>query len=212
MKKFSLLLFAFVCAIGTMMAQRTVSGTLTDASGEALIGANVIVKGTTTGTITDFDGNFSIEVPEDASTLVFSYAGFTTQEVDITGQSTVSVVLAEGLALDEVVVTALGIKRDEKSLGYSVQEIGGSDLVQTQSTNIVNNLAGNIAGVQVISGAGSSVGGSAKIRIRGVNGLTGGDPLFVVDGTPISNSNFSGSTAGSDFGNLASDINPDDID
>ncbi|GLR19427.1 SusC/RagA family TonB-linked outer membrane protein [Portibacter lacus] len=194
------------------MAQRTVSGTLTDESGEALIGANVIVKGTTTGTITDFDGNFSLEVPEAINTLVFSYAGFTTQEVDITGQSTVAVILTEGLALDEVVVTALGIKREEKSLGYSVQEIGGADLVQTQSTNIVSNLAGNVAGVQVISGAGSSLGGSAKIRIRGVNGLTGGDPLFVVDGTPISNSNFSGSTSGSDFGNLASDINPDDID
>jgi TonB-linked SusC/RagA family outer membrane protein len=195
-----------------MMAQRTVSGTLTDDAGEGLIGANVILKGTTTGTITDLDGNFTLEVPDGAKTLVFSYAGFSTQEVNIVGQDNVAVILTEGLALDEVVVTALGIKRSEKSLGYSVQEIGGADLVQTQSTNIVSNLAGNVAGVQVITGAGSSVGGSAKVRIRGVNGLSGGDPLFVVDGTPISNSNFSGSTAGSDFGNLAADINPDDID
>ena len=212
MKKLSLLLLSFMCFASTMIAQRTVSGVLTDQSGLPVIGANIIVKGTFNGTVSDIDGNYSLEVPEDATTLVVSYAGYSTQEVNIDGQSVINVVLSEGLELDEVVVTALGIKRSEKSLGYSVQEIGGADLVQTQSTNIVSNLAGNVAGVQVITGAGSSVGGSAKIRIRGVNGLSGGDPLFVVDGTPISNSNFSGSTSGSDFGNLAADINPDDID
>ncbi len=212
MKKYSLFLFAFMCCIGTLISQRTISGVLTDQSGEALIGANIIIKGTQVGTISDINGNYTIDVPENSNILVISYAGYITQEVPIDGQSVINVSLAEGLELDEIVVTALGIKRSEKSLGYSVQEIGGSDLVATQSTNIVNNLAGNIAGVQVVSGAGSSIGGSAKIRIRGVNGLNGGDPLFVVDGTPISNANFSGSTAGSDFGNLASDINPDDIE
>ena len=119
---------------------------------------------------------------------------------------------ADAAMIEEVVVTALGIKRSEKSLGYSVQAIEGNDLMKTQSTNLVSNLAGNIAGVQVISGAGSSLGGSAKIRIRGVNGLSSGDPLFVVDGTPISNANFSASAEGSDFGNLAADINPEDVE
>ena len=204
-----LLMFCF----GLMMAQSTVNGKVTDRNGDPLISVNILVKGTTVGTITDLDGNYSITVPEGSNTLVVSYIGYVTQEVNVDGADRVDVTMEnDDQMLADIVVTALGIERDEKSLGYSVQEIGGLDLVQTQSTNIVSNLAGNIAGVQVIGSAGSSVGGSAKIRIRGVNGLEGDDPLFVVDGTPISNDNFSGTTAGSDFGNLASDINPEDVE
>lgn len=212
MKRSLLLLVLFFGVLSFSIAQRTVSGVVTDTDGEALIGANVLVENSTLGTVTDIDGSFSLEVPEGTNDLQVSYTGYQTQNVDIAGLSYVDIQLAEGQLLDEVVVTALGIKREEKSLGYSVQELGGDDLTATQSSNIVNNLAGNVAGVQVLSGAGSSVGGSAKIRIRGVSGLTGGDPLYVVDGTPISNANFSGSTSGSDFGNLASDINPEDVE
>ena len=136
MKKLSLLLLSFMCFASTMIAQRTVSGILTDQSGLPVIGANIIVKGTFNGTVSDIDGNYTLEVPSDKSILVVSYAGYSTQEVNVDGQSTVNVVLSEGLELDEVVVTALGIKRDEKSLGYSVQEIGGDALTATQSTNI----------------------------------------------------------------------------
>ncbi|MBK8516390.1 MAG: SusC/RagA family TonB-linked outer membrane protein [Saprospiraceae bacterium] len=199
--------------IGMTFGQKTVTGKVTDNTGEAVIGANVIVKEAPgVGTISDIDGMYSVTIPKGGITLVFSYTGFETKSIEIGNSSTINIVMNEGKLLEEVVVTALGIKRSEKSLGYSVQAIGGSDLFKTQSTNLVDNLAGNIAGVQVISGAGSSLGGSAKIRIRGVNGLSSGDPLFVVDGTPISNANFSGTAAGSDFGNLAADINPEDVE
>lgn len=211
MKKLITLMLLLFLTVSFVVAQKTVTGTISDQAGIPLIGANITEKGTSNGTITDIDGNFSIEVAEDAI-IVVSYTGFQTQEINTAGASNFTIQLAEGTLIDEVVVTALGIRREEKSLGYSVQQLGGEDLVTTQSNNIVTNLAGNISGVQVIGGAGSSIGGSARIRIRGVNGLTSGQPLFVVDGTPISNANFSGSTAGSDFGNLASDINPEDVD
>ncbi len=202
-----------VCSTSMTFGQKTVSGKVIDSSGDAVIGANIIVKEVSgLGTITDVDGMYSLIVPNEGSILVFSYTGYETQEIVIGNNKILNVTMAVGQLLDEVVVTALGIKRSEKSLGYSVQAIGGNDLFKTQSTNLVSNLAGNIAGVQVISGAGSSLGGSSKIRIRGVNGLSSSDPLFVVDGTPISNANFSASAEGSDFGNLAADINPDDVE
>lgn len=212
MKKLFTLIALLLLVVGFSYAQHMVSGVITGEDGEPLIGASVLVKGATVGTVADFDGSYSVTVPEGSETLVFSYTGYTEQEIQIGTQDVINVVLVQGLDLGEVVVTALGIKREKKALGYSVQELGGADLTVTQSENIVRNLAGNVAGVQVLSSAGSSVGGSAKIRIRGVNGLSGGDPLFVVDGTPISNSNFSGTTAGSDFGNLAGDINPEDVE
>ena len=213
MKQILFSLFILLGSIGITFGQKIISGKVIDASGEAVIGANIIVKESTgVGTITDIDGMYSLSVPNEGTILVFSYTGYETQEVVIGDNKTLNVTMAVGQLLDEVVVTALGIKRSEKSLGYSVQAIGGNDLFKTQSTNLVSNLAGNIAGVQVISGAGSSLGGSAKIRIRGVNGLGSSDPLFVVDGTPISNANFSATAEGSDFGNLAADINPDDVE
>lgn len=213
MKKILLLLFLVFGSATVMLAQRTVNGVVSDVGGEPLIGASVVATNdATVGTITDIDGSFSLDVPDGTTSLEVSYTGYGTQIIDITSDDNFDIQLTEGELIDEVVVTALGIKRDEKSLGYSVQELGGENLNRTQSSNIVSNLAGNVAGVQVLSGAGSSVGGSAKVRIRGVNGLSSGDPLYVVDGTPISNANFSGSTSGSDFGNLASDINPEDVE
>lgn len=212
MKKLSLVL-ALVCfAIGFTMAQRTISGTVTDEKGEALIGASILAKGTSSGTVTDVDGKFSLNLPAGADALVISYTGFSTQEVTVGSQTTLSIKLVEGVMLETAVVTALNISRDEKSLGYSVQQVGGEDLTRVQETNIVGALAGKVAGVQAVTSAGAAVGGSAKVRVRGVSGLTGGDPLFVVDGTPLANNNFSSSTGGADYGNLASDINPEDIE
>jgi len=197
--------------MGFAMAQRAISGMVTDEKGEALIGASVLAKGTAVGTVTDVDGKFSLTVPEGANTLVISYTGFSSQEVAVGTQTTFSISLVEGVMLETAVVTALNISRDEKSLGYSVQQVGGEDLTRVQETNVVGALAGKVAGVQAVTSAGSAVGGSAKVRVRGVSGLTGGDPLFVVDGTPLANNNFSSTTGGADYGNLASDINPEDI-
>lgn len=211
MKKHLLVLMLGLFASASLLAQRSVTGTVTGQDGEPLIGASVVIKGTSVGTVTDFDGSYVLEVPEGPQTLVISYTGFTTIEVEASS-NLLNVTLQEGVTLTEAVVTALGIQREKKSLGYAVQEIGGDAITMVRDQNVVSSLTGKVAGVQVISASGASIGGSAKIRIRGANGLFGGEPLFVVDGTPISNSNFSDGYRGVDYGNLASDINPDDVE
>ncbi len=215
MKKRLLLLLGMVLfGLGAVYAQsRTITGKVISADDDSAIpGASVLVKGTTRGAITNELGEFTITASSD-QILVVSFIGMTTQEVTVGTRSIVNVVLlSDTRQLEEFVVTGLGISRSEKSLGYSVQKIDGDKLQLAQETNVLNSLAGKVSGVQVLSGASSSVGVSAKVRIRGVNGLTGGDPLYVVDGTPLANPNFSSTTDGPDYGNLASDINPDDIE
>jgi TonB-linked SusC/RagA family outer membrane protein len=212
MKNFSLGLILVLFAVVPAMAQRTVSGTVTDQNGDPLIGATVLLKNTSTGTVTDIDGTYSLEIPEGEQTLVFSYTGFGTQEVITTASNIIDVVLEQGIQLAEAVVTALGIEREKKALGYSVQQVNGEEINSVGDQNITSALSGKVAGVQVISASGASLGGSAKIRIRGVTTLSGASPLFVVDGTPISNANFSSEHRGFDWGNLAQDINPADIE
>lgn len=212
MKKLSLVLMLFLFVAGTAVAQKMVSGTVSDQEGEPLIGASILVKGTSQGTVTDFDGKFEFEVPANATTLVISYTGFTSQEVEIGNQTSFELTLQEGVLLTEAVVTGLGIEREKKSLGYAVQEVSGDAVTAVGDQNVVSALTGKVAGVQVVSAGGAQLGGSANIRIRGANSLTGGQPLFVIDGTPISNANFSGDERGFDYGNLASDMNPEDIE
>ncbi len=220
MKRILLLnVFLLFCMLSITKAQeRSVSGKVIDGDDNTpLPGVNVVIKGTTTGTVTDIDGNYKLNVPEDGSTVVFSSVGYTTQEVEIGTQSVIDVTLASDMQqLSEVVVTALGIEREERALGYSVQEVDGDELNETRQTNVVNSLSGKIAGVQV--GTGSGMGGSSRILIRGANSLLGeNQPLFVVDGVPIDNSNFTSSNqergaGGYDYGNAAQDINPDDVE
>lgn len=194
-------------------AQSTVSGQVSDEDGEALEGVAVVARGTNTGAFTNEEGKYSLEVPSGITTLVFRYVGKLDQAVEITGGTINVTMQANDIYLDEVVVTALGIKREERSLGYAVQEISGDDASYVRDQNVVSSLSGKISGVQVISTSGAQLGGTAKIRIRGANGLGGGNPLFVVDGTPMSNSNFGANRGGGvDYGNLAQDINPDDIE
>ncbi len=212
MKKLSLLIVMLAGIFVSSMAQRTIEGTVKDQAGEPLIGANVLVKGLSVGDVSDFDGSYTVQVPEGNNILVFSYTGFETQEVTLGSSNQVDVVLVEGITLSEAVVTALGIERDEKSLGYSVQEVDGDKLSLARDQNVASALTGKVAGVQVVSASGASLGGSANIRIRGATALNGGNPLWVVDGTPISDGNFSNSYSGHDYGNLAQDINPDDIE
>ena len=215
-KLLSVFVLLFVTA-SFAYGQRTISGVVTSAKDkQPIIGAVVLVEKTTIGTTTDIDGKYSLSVPDEAKNLIVSYTGMKTQTVLITG-TTLDVVMTDNeKLLDDVVVTALGVKREKKALGYSTQQISGDDVNTSRDANIVNNLEGKIAGVQ-ISGN-SNIGGSSRITIRGIKSLTGNNqPLFVIDGIVIDNSNFSTSdleqgAQGYDYGNAAQDINPDDIE
>ncbi len=221
MKKLFLLIVLFVfVGVSTLLAQtRIITGTVTSAvEGEGPIpGVTVQVKGTTIGAVTDLNGKYSISVPQNATTLVFSYIGMKSQEVAIGGRSVIDGIMqADILGLDEVVVTALGISREKKSLGYSVQEVGGDNISKTKESNFVNSLSGKISGVQITQS--NTMGGSANVLIRGYKSLMNNNQaLFVVDGVPIDNSINNTSSqvnggGGYDYGNAASDINPEDIE
>jgi TonB-linked SusC/RagA family outer membrane protein len=220
MKKLLLTLsFALVCSV--LWGQRTISGTVTDDSNQPLIGASVFVKDNAgVGTITDFEGYYELSVPEDASALVISYTGYETKEVAIGASNTINIELLEGVTLEAATVTALGIAREEKSLGYAVQELDGDAVAAAKETNLVNALPGTIAGVQ-IGGAPSTLGGSSRILIRGASSFLGNNqPLFVVDGVPMDNSNFAsnsqmrgfGDATAYDYGNTIQDIDPQSIE
>ncbi|MDX2287169.1 MAG: SusC/RagA family TonB-linked outer membrane protein [Bacteroidia bacterium] len=172
-------------SIAGLQAQRVASGTVTDATtGEALVGVAVTVKGTTIGIFTNVEGKFRLEVPEGATTLMFSMLGRKTQETPI-GDGPISISLEEeDVTADEIVVTALGIKRQERSLGYAVQELKGDNVQLVRQTDVSTALAGKIAGIQVLGQSGVKFG-AAAIRVRGVNSLTGGNPLYVVNNTPV---------------------------
>ncbi|MGY5848983.1 SusC/RagA family TonB-linked outer membrane protein [Salegentibacter sp. F14] len=208
------LLLAFVVQI-TFAQEQTITGTVTDEDGLPLPGVNVLVKGTSAGTQTDFDGNYSITANE-GDVLVFSFVGLQTAEYPIGNNTTIDVVLeADAAQLEEVVVTALGIQREKKSLGYATQEVDGSEVSDVPTTNFMNSLSGKVAGLKVKSSG--TMGGSSDIVIRGNSSLTGNNQaLFVIDGTPISNATPNTSDqrrgrGGYDYGNAAADINPDDI-
>ena len=218
MKKILLTCAMLVFVLHAWAQNRTVSGTVTDAeTGEPLPGVSVLVKGTGQGANTDIDGNYKVSVSEGA-TLVYTFIGMETVEEVVGSRSVIDVSMSQDVKqLSEVVVTALGIERDQRSLGYSVQEVGGDDIVKAGETNIVNSLQGKVAGVQ-IGGNSGALGGSSRILIRGANSIAGNNqPLFVVDGVPIDNSNFNSSgqargSSGYDYGNAAQDINPEDIE
>lgn len=200
-----------IFAVATMIAQRTISGTVTDESGEPLIGASLLAKGTSAGTVSDIDGSFSLNVPAESNMLVVSYTGYSTQEVDITGQSTVAIQLAEGQILDEVVVVAGGLEKNKARLGYSLQNLDAEEVISAREVNLVDALNSKVAGVSVVSSSGSP-GASSNIRIRGSISILGSNsPLFVVDGVPIDNSSVGNDVDGVDQSNRAIDLNPNDI-
>lgn len=218
MKKLSLILAMVFFVFGFAMAQRTVTGTVSDEKGEALVGASVVVKGTTNGALTDVDGNFSLSVQNGATTLVVSFTGYESAEVTLGSSNVVTVQLKAGSTmLTETVITALNIKRDQKAIGYSSQQVDGTAVSSVKETNVLNSLSGKLAGV-AISGGSGNLGGSSRILIRGTNSVTGeNQPLFVVDGVPLDNSNFGGSNqarggGGVDYGNAIQDLNPEDIE
>lgn len=218
-----LTVLSFVMAFGVqvLMAQTvTITGTVTSSDdGMPIPGVSVFVKGTTTGTVTMGNGAFSLQVPQSAESLVFSFVGMETIEVAIAGRRVVDVAMKPSvIAMDEIVVTALGISREKKALGYSVTDVRGDELEKARGgvANPINALAGKVAGLQ-ITGSTGNMGGSSKILIRGVKSISGSNqPLFVIDGVPIEGTDFNSTDAargagGYDYGNLIQDINPDDI-
>lgn len=212
--KASFLVFFTTLSSFVFAQQITVNGTVSDADGMALPGVTILVKDSSTGTTTNFDGKYQISASKGA-VLVFSYMGFKSKEETISG-STLNVTLLEDTAiLDEVVVTAMGITREKKSLGYAVQKVSSEDLTREPQSNIVNALSGKIAGAQIGS-QGGAPGQGASIVIRGINSIdpnADNQPLFIVDGVPISNDTYTtGGGALTGMTNRSSDINMEDIE
>ncbi len=212
MKHLSLVFAMMLLCFSMAMAQRTITGIVTDESGEALPFANVFVEGTTVGTTTDIDGNYSLKVPEGATTIVISYTGYNDQNLAIGDSNTMNCTMAEGEILDEVVVTAVGLEANRRSLGYAVQNVDSEEILASKEVNLVNALSSKVAGVTVVSSSGSP-GASANIRVRGSTSINGSNsPLFVIDGIPIDNSSNGNDVDGVDQSNRAIDINPNDIE
>ncbi|WP_195406545.1 SusC/RagA family TonB-linked outer membrane protein [Bacteroides congonensis] len=206
----SLILVLMLFSASVMQAQnRTVKGTVSDAQGEPIIGANVVIVGGTKGVITDLDGKYSIQVPENGAVLKFSYIGFKTKSFNVVkGKNVLNVTLEEdAVMLEQTVVTAMDLRRDEKSLSTAFQKMDVESMTENRDAGFVNMLAGKVAGLQVIS---NGAAGSATVRIRGANSISGNNqPLYVIDGVPIINDVTGGEI---DYGNPANSINPDDIE
>jgi TonB-linked SusC/RagA family outer membrane protein len=221
LRKFLAVIVLLMLSLFTVNAQNvTVTGTVTGSDdGLPLAGVTVMQKGTTNGTSTNTDGKYSISVPREA-TLVFSFIGMQPQEYKVIDQRSINVVMApSAVMMEEVVVTALGLSREKKSLGYAVTEVAGADVARVRDLNVVNSLSGRVSGVVVTQGT-FGPGSSSRVIIRGNNSLTGNNqPLYVVDGIPIDNTGYgsaSSSDAGEyskyDYGSGISDLNPDDIE
>ena len=221
MKKFLLItafMFGFLVFVA---AQRTITGSLTDTKNEPLIGASVIIKGTAKGTVTDLDGKYTLDVPKEATALSFSFTGFTSQDIVLGTSNVINVQMSEGLLLNETVVTALGISKSDKSIGYAVTKVDGMVLTSSGESNVVQALASKASGVNIVQSAGVP-GASSKILIRGNSTFTGNNqPLFVVDGVPFDNTTnstspqdypFNPNLQGVNESNRGLDLNPGDIE
>ena len=197
--------------------ERTVSGKVTAAeNGDALPGVNVVVKGTTNGTVTDVDGNYKLAVDASATTLVYSFIGLATLEVPIGGRSVIDVQLSsDDIRLDEIVVTAVGIEREKKALGYSVENISADQVAQKSEPDVLRALQGKVPGVN-ITGSTGLPGSATRITIRGASSFLGNnEPLFVVDGTPYNNQQFTTYnqlTGGGAYANALATLDPNNIE
>jgi TonB-linked SusC/RagA family outer membrane protein len=216
LNKISVLLLVLVAQL-TFAQERNVSGIVSDNAGIPLPGVSVLLKGSKTGVQTDFDGTYSIKATS-SSVLIFSYVGLTTKEVIASSEKLNVKLSSQSTELQSVVVTALGIKREKKSLGYATQQVKGEDLTKVNTGNVANSLSGKVSGVEIRRNG--NIGGSTNVVIRGTTSLSGNNQaLWVVDGVPMNNDNTNtrdqvrgGSDGGYDYGNAASDINPEDIE
>lgn len=210
-----LLVLLLLLSRGYSYAQATkISGKITSSTNEALIGVSILVSGTTQGTVSDVDGNYTVSAGDDAS-LVFSYVGFVSQTVAVKGRSSINIIMAvDNKQLGEVVVTALGIKKDERKIGYSVTKVGGEALSVARESNVATSLQGRVAGLSV-AGTSGGPGSSARLNIRGVTSFSGtSSPLIVINGVPMDNTvrGSAGEWGGADLGDGISNINPDDVE
>lgn len=216
MKRICLIFFVILGLLGNSLyaQERRVTGTVTDAeTGATLPGVTVMVQGTNTGTITDSDGSYELTVSPD-NVLVFSFIGMATQELPVGDRSIINVALESDVAmLQEIVVTALGISRERKALGYTVQEVGGQELARSDNPNIMTALSGKVSGIEVRQSSGMP-GAPSTVLIRGARSFDGNNtPLYVVDGLPINTENdYTSNVTGTAFSNRALDINPNDIE
>lgn len=201
------------CSFGAL-AQASIRGTVTSPDGEPIIGANVIELGTNNGTATDLDGNYLLKVGSNAI-LEFTYTGYVSQKFTVGTQKIINVTLTEGVELSEIIVTALGISREKKSLTYATQVIQGGQLTQVRDANFANTLQGKVAGL-VVTNASSGVGGATRVNLRGNRSIqSSNNALFVIDGVPVDNS--TPGQVSDDFGGYngsdgVANINPDDIE
>jgi TonB-linked SusC/RagA family outer membrane protein len=211
-RKLTMFLALFIIGIGIVTAQTQVRGTVVDETGQPVIGATIQIKGTSQGTVTDVDGRFNLSAPANG-TLVISYVGMRTQEVPV--QPNVSVTLREDTEmLDEVVVTALGLTREKKTLGYGVASVSADEITRSKAVNPISALQGKVAGLDVSSSS-ANPGGTQNVAIRGYSSFGNNQPLYVVDGVPITNAqNRSGTDLNSqaDFGSGINALNPNDIE
>jgi len=216
MKQISILMA--ICLSYYSYAQISISGKITSSEDRQPLAYVNISTSTNSGTISDENGFYQIEVSSTSDKLTFSYLGYQTQTISVGEKTTINVIMVEDQsALDEIVITALGLKRESKELGYVVQSLKNENLTEVKTVNFLDNIAGKLAGVTVSQGA-TGVGSSSKITIRGESSFSNNNPLFVIDGTPINNEtvfNFTNEAAAGfqeiDFGNGAMDVNPDDI-
>ena len=193
----TIIIFLLLFTAGGLFAQQTVTGNVTSAEDNSpLPGASIVLQGTTTGAVTDANGNYSIDLPDLTGTLSFSFIGFQSVQEAVNGRTTINITLSPTTeVLDEVVITALGISREKKALGFAVAEVSGAEMNQVKEPNVINQLSGRVAGV-VITQSAAGPGSGSRVVIRGNNSLTGNNqPLYVVDGIPVDNSGF-GSAAG----------------
>uniref|UniRef100_UPI0032171956 SusC/RagA family TonB-linked outer membrane protein n=1 Tax=uncultured Draconibacterium sp. TaxID=1573823 RepID=UPI0032171956 len=200
--------------------QKSITGKVSDENGEPLPGVTVLIKGTTNGTLTNFDGEYTILNLPESATLQFSFVGMKSQEVNVGSQTIINItMLADAVGIDEVVVTAMGIKRQKREIGYSTQKVTGKDAVLASAPNIVSSLSGKVAGLSVAAADGVD-GNSSYLTIRGNNNITGNNqPLFVIDGVPVTNDfyatggqNTGMNRDGRDWGNPMNNINPYDVE
>ena len=220
MKKFTFILLCLVIGISTVVAQNTkVAGSVISADdGLPVIGASIVVKGTMVGIVTDYDGNFTLEVPSNGKVLIVSYVGMLTQEVPVSPNVRV-VLKSDTQNLDEVVVTAMGISKEKKALGYAVQDVKGEKLTQAANSNLAGALQGKVSGLDIKPSSGMP-GASSQITIRGARSFSvDNTPLYVIDGMPVTSTpdvdtdlQNNGSVSGADFANRAVDIDPNDIE
>ncbi|MDX2432119.1 MAG: SusC/RagA family TonB-linked outer membrane protein, partial [Bacteroides sp.] len=219
LRSLSLVLLVFAASFNLFSQTRQISGeVVSEADGFPMVGVSVVIKGTTTGTITDMEGTFEIQVPDSGATLEFSFIGYEKREEPTSGRRVINITLSEiAVSLGEVVVTALNMEKDKSSLGYSVSQLNGEEVSQAKENNVMNSLSGKVAGLQITKSP-SGVDGSTRVVLRGVASLSGGNrPLIVIDGIPISGSSYgvgySGSSQeGVDMGDALSDINPEDVE